>query len=118
MAAQGFYKLKETEKVEAFTAVAQQKGLPVYAVEKDWWVVQTLDIIFSQFEVAEHLLFKGGTSLSKAWQLINRFSEDIDLALNREYLGFDGGLISKSQVKKLREKSFSKDKSSDFPKQQ
>ena len=106
MAAQGFYKLKETEKVEAFTAVAQQKGLPVYAVEKDWWVVQTLDIIFSQFEVAEHLLFKGGTSLSKAWQLINRFSEDIDLALNREYLGFDGGLISKSQVKKLREQSF------------
>ncbi|MCF1190103.1 nucleotidyl transferase AbiEii/AbiGii toxin family protein [Mangrovimonas sp. AS39] len=106
MAAQEFYKLKETEKVEVFTAVAQQKGLPVYAVEKDWWVVQTLDIIFSQLEVAEHLLFKGGTSLSKAWHLIQRFSEDIDLALNREYLGFDGGLISKSQVKKLREKSF------------
>ncbi|MDA0176824.1 nucleotidyl transferase AbiEii/AbiGii toxin family protein [Mesoflavibacter profundi] len=106
MAAQEFYKLKEAEKVEVFTAVAQQKGLPVYAVEKDWWVVQTLDIIFSQLEVAEHLLFKGGTSLSKAWHLIQRFSEDIDLALNREYLGFDGGLISKSQVKKLREKSF------------
>lgn len=106
MAAQEFYKLKEAEKIEVFTAVAQQKGLPVYAVEKDWWVVQTLDIIFSQLEVAEHLLFKGGTSLSKAWQLISRFSEDIDLALNREYLGFDSGLISKSQVKKLRETSF------------
>lgn len=106
MAAQEFYKLKDAEKAEVFTAVAQQKGLPVYAVEKDWWVAQTLDIIFSQLEVAEHLLFKGGTSLSKAWQLISRFSEDIDLALNREYLGFDSGLISKSQVKKLREKSF------------
>ncbi|HAT65202.1 MAG TPA: nucleotidyl transferase AbiEii/AbiGii toxin family protein, partial [Flavobacteriaceae bacterium] len=76
MAAQEFYKLKETEKVEVFTAVAQQKGLPVYAVEKDWWVAQTLDIIFSKLEVAEHLLFKGGTSLSKAWHLIQRFSED------------------------------------------
>ena len=106
MAAQEFYKLKKTEKVEVFTAVAQQKGLPVYAVEKDWWVVQTLDIIFSKLAVAEHLLFKGGTSLSKAWHLIQRFSEDIDLALNRAYLGFDGGLISKSQVKKLREQSF------------
>jgi len=52
------------------------------------------------------LIFKGGTSLSKAWQIINRFSEDIDLALNREYLGFETGLISKSQVKKLRKKSF------------
>ena len=51
-------------------------------------------------------MFKGGTSLSKAWGLISRFSEDIDLALNREYLGFDGGLISKSQVKRLRKKSF------------
>ena len=103
MSAKDFYKLGEAQKREIFTVTAQQRGLPDYAVEKDWWVVQTLDIIFSQFEVAEHLLFKGGTSLSKAWQLINRFSEDIDLALNREYLGFDGGLISKSQVKKLRE---------------
>jgi len=56
-------------------------------------------------EVANHLIFKGGTSLSKAWQLINRFSEDIDLVLNREFLGFDEGLISKSQIKKLREHS-------------
>ena len=105
MAALDFYKLTETEKSEIFTATAQQKGLPVYAVEKDWWVVQTLDVIF-QLEIAAHLLFKGGTSLSKAWNLIHRFSEDIDLALNRECLGFETGLISKSQVKKLRQKSF------------
>ena len=105
MATKDFYTLKEAEKSEIFTATAQQKGLPNYAVEKDWWVVQTLDIIF-QLEMAPHLLFKGGTSLSKAWNLIHRFSEDIDLALNREYLGFDSRPISKSQVKKLREKSF------------
>ena len=105
MAAQDFYILEEAQKSEIFTATAQQKGLPDYAVEKDWWVVQTLDIIF-QLEMAKHLLFKGGTSLSKAWNLIHRFSEDIDLALDREYLGFDSGRISKSQVKKLRERSF------------
>ena len=101
-----FYNLPKAEKVNLFEELRIKTGLPPYAIEKDWWVVQTLDIIFSQLDVAEHLLFKGGTSLSKAWHLIQRFSEDIDLALNREYLGFDDGLISKSQVKKLREKSF------------
>tara|TARA_R110002124_G_scaffold63258_3_gene172590 strand:- start:931 stop:1938 length:1008 start_codon:yes stop_codon:yes gene_type:complete len=105
MAAQDFYTLKNAEKLQIITQVAEQQNLPYFAIEKDWWVVQTLSIIF-QLDVANHLLFKGGTSLSKAWQLINRFSEDIDLVLNREYLGFDGGLISKSQVKKLREASF------------
>lgn len=105
MAAQDFYTLKEVQKSEILAATAQQKGFPIYAVEKDWWVVQTLDIIF-HLKMATHLLFKGGTSLSKSWNLIHRFSEDIDLALNREYLGFGSGRISKSQVKKLREKSF------------
>lgn len=105
MAAQDFYKLKKAQKLQIIKQVAEQQNLPYFAIEKDWWVTQTLAIIF-QLDVAEHLLFKGGTSLSKAWQLINRFSEDIDLALNREYLDFKSGLISKSQVKKLREKSF------------
>lgn len=105
MAAQDFYTLKQAEKLQVIKQVAEQQNLPLFAVEKDWWVTQTLALIF-EMEMAEHLLFKGGTSLSKAWNLINRFSEDIDLALNREFLGFDSGLVSKSQVKKLREKSF------------
>lgn len=105
MAAQDFYKLKEADKLQIIKQVAEQQNLPFFAVEKDWWVTQTLAIIF-EMEMAEHLLFKGGTSLSKAWKLINRFSEDIDLALNREFLDFDSGLISKSQVKKLRSTSF------------
>ena len=54
----------------------------------------------------DHLQFKGGTSLSKVWRLIKRFSEDVDLALDREYLGFGTDLISKTQVRKLRSKSF------------
>ena len=55
--------------------------MPAFAVEKDWWVVQTLAIIF-EMEIGNHLVFKGGTSLSKAWGLIDRFSEVIDLAID------------------------------------
>ena len=105
MKAQEFYKLSNSQKLEIFDEIAKTKNLPLFIIEKDWWVTQTLAIVF-ELEFAEHLLFKGGTSLSKSWHLIKRFSEDIDLALNREYLGFDGGLISKSQVKKLRSRSF------------
>ena len=58
-------------------------------------------MLFAQ-PYAEHLSFKGGTSLSKAWNIIDRFSEDIDIALSREYLGFSGEL-SRTQVSdKLR----------------
>jgi len=100
-----FYKLSDEKKNFVFKNLKGKTGYPEFVFEKDWWVVQTLDIIF-KMDCAEQMLFKGGTSLSKAWQLISRFSEDIDLALNREYLGFESGLISRSQVKRLRKKSF------------
>ena len=76
---------------------------PLYLIEKDWWVVQTLRLI-SQMDIAKHIVFKGGTSLSKAWGLIDRFSEDIDLAINREFFGFSGD-ISRTQVGKLKDVS-------------
>lgn len=70
-------------------------------IEKDWWVTEVLRAMFS-LPYAEHLSFKGGTSLSKCWHLIDRFSEDIDIAIDREYLGF-GGTLSKTQISdKLR----------------
>jgi len=75
----------------------------LHIIEKDWWVVQTLRLI-SQMNIAEHLVFKGGTSLSKAWGAIDRFSEDIDLAINRELFGFSGD-ISRTQVGKLKDVS-------------
>ncbi|GHT25128.1 nucleotidyltransferase [Bacteroidia bacterium] len=86
-------------------------GLQPFIIEKDWWVVQTLRLI-TQLDVAKHLVFKGGTSLSKAWGLIDRFSEDIDLAINREFFGFSGD-ISRTQVGKLKDAS-SKYLSGDF----
>lgn len=70
-------------------------------IEKDWWVTAVLRAMFS-LPYAKHLSFKGGTSLSKCWHLIDRFSEDIDIAIDREYLGFYGTL-SKTQISdKLR----------------
>lgn len=65
-------------------------------IEKDWWVTTVLRAMFS-LPYAGHLSFKGGTSLSKCWHLIDRFSEDIDIAIDREYLGFSGTL-SKTQI--------------------
>jgi len=59
-------------------------------LEKDYWVAWVLKRIFKMPEVSSHIIFKGGTSLSKAFGIIRRFSEDIDLSFDREFLGFDG----------------------------
>lgn len=96
-------KLSEKRRLEILNQVNSQTGLPTDAIEKDWWVTITLKAIFlSKF--AQHLVFKGGTSLSKAYNLIERFSEDIDLSIDRTMLGFEGEL-SKTQIKKLRKAS-------------
>ncbi len=79
MAKIDFYSIEKNEKEAIFQAIAAERGMTSFAVEKDWWVSRILETVF-QMNVAQHLLFKGGTSLSKAWKLIHRFSEDIDLA--------------------------------------
>ena len=88
---------------EIFNQVSIEQNIPVQAVEKDWWVSVTLRAVFASPH-APHLLFKGGTSLSKGWGLIQRFSEDIDLAVDRARWGYDD-TISNSQITKLRQKS-------------
>jgi hypothetical protein len=95
-----FYKNKPEERNAIFEAIGNDIGIPASAVEKDWWVVQTLALI-QELESAPHIVFKGGTSLSKAWNIIERFSEDIDLALDKSFLGIDECTTVK-QVKKLR----------------
>jgi Domain of unknown function (DUF1814). len=99
-----FYQIPKENKIRIFNDLSEKVGLPPYAVEKDWWVVQTLAIIF-EMEIGKHLVFKGDTSLSKAWNLIERFSEDIDLAVDRSLLGFDGELTRKKEITKLRKAS-------------
>lgn len=92
--------LTKEEQIELFTQIAVKTNLPPQAVEKDAWVTLMLRMIFTS-DLANHLIFKGGTSLSKAFNLIQRFSEDVDLGIDRRYLGFEGDL-TKGQIRKLR----------------
>lgn len=96
--------LPEKRRIEILNAVSTRTGLPENTIEKDWWVTLALKVTFST-KWARNIVFKGGTSLSKSWDLIERFSEDIDLALDREALGFTGDL-SNSQIKNLRKVSY------------
>lgn len=88
---------------QALLLAARQKHLPESIIEKDWWVTQVLNILFT-LPIAEYFVFKGGTSLSKAWQLIDRFSEDIDLAVDPAYFG-SSETPTKKQIKNLRKRS-------------
>jgi hypothetical protein len=78
------------ERGDVFAETAGRKGLPEAIIEKDFWVCWMLKQLFSIDPFADRLLFKGGTSLSKIFHAINRFSEDIDLAVDYAALGFVG----------------------------
>lgn len=96
-------KLTKEERLTILSNVAESKGIVENAVEKDYWVSMVLRAIFS-LPYATAFVFKGGTSLSKGWSLIERFSEDVDLAIDRRYLGFTT-VDTKSQRTKLRKDS-------------
>jgi hypothetical protein len=81
--------LTAEERREVFIETGVRLGIPPFHVEKDYWVCWTLVALFNNNTVGPHLVFRGGTSLSKGWGLINRFSEDIDLSMNREWLSND-----------------------------
>jgi len=80
-----------------------QTGIFPQIIEKDLWITTILQLIFS-LPFADKLVFKGGTSLSKVWNLIQRFSEDIDLSVDRQLFDLQGDLTIK-QIKKLRKQS-------------
>ncbi|MCY4365686.1 MAG: nucleotidyl transferase AbiEii/AbiGii toxin family protein [Chloroflexi bacterium] len=86
-----FLALGEQDKRDVFDAAARRYDtLPSY-VEKDFWVCLVLELLYNQMPIGHpRLLFKGGSSLSKAFGLIHRFSEDIDIVVNRDDLGFRG----------------------------
>lgn len=73
-----YFALSSKDRIDALEAAASTLGRPADLLEKDIWVVWALDALFSS-RIGEHLVFKGGTSLSKAYKAIDRFSEDIDL---------------------------------------
>lgn len=98
-----YFKLSTNDKRRVLQQASAQYGLPPQAIEKDLWVSTILQIVFT-LPFADKIIFKGGTSLSKVWHLIDRFSEDIDLAIDRSLFDFDGDL-TKKQIKKLRKAS-------------
>jgi hypothetical protein len=85
---QTFLSAAAEDRRDAFLGTARRLGTPEQNVEKDFWVCWTLDALFNTTEAnGPRLLFKGGTSLSKAFGLISRFSEDIDITIFRDDLG-------------------------------
>jgi hypothetical protein len=83
-----YLSLSPRERLELLDVASRQSGLAPAILEKDYWVCKTLDALFALPEFGGHLIFKGGTSLSKAYGLIDRFSEDVDISFHREFLGF------------------------------
>lgn len=93
----------DVEKIQLLDIVSATKKLPRLAIEKDWWVTVVLMAI-SKTKYSDLYSFKGGTSLSKGWNLIERFSEDADIAIKREgRFSINGD--TKSQLAKVRRSS-------------
>lgn len=85
---QRFIDLSMARRREVCEEAQARMRLRAASVEKDFWVCWTLCELFNLPDIGLRLTFKGGTSLSKAWKLIERFSEDIDVVIDRDYLGY------------------------------
>jgi len=82
-------RLPKRDREALFRNTADKMVISFAIAEKDFWVSYILDYLFTQNQWKEHFAFKGGTSLSKAYGLIERFSEDVDLILDWRKLGFE-----------------------------
>ncbi len=80
-----FLRLPAEQQIRILQQASSSLKIHVKHLEKDYWVCQVLSILFSISGMKEHLCFRGGTSLSKAFKCITRFSEDIDVALSPRY---------------------------------
>lgn len=95
-------RLSARERSELFSESATLKGTTPAIVEKDFWVTWVLNRLFQQPDLARLLMFKGGTSLSKVYHLIERFSEDIDLVLDWRILIGEDPLAERSKTKQAQ----------------
>ncbi len=88
--AQQFLALVPRLRALVFEEAATRRSVDSVIIEKDFWVCWLLGVLFSQTALGPHLVFKGGTSLSKVFGVIDRFSEDVDLSVSPEFVGADG----------------------------
>jgi hypothetical protein len=104
--AEAFLTLSADDRREALAVAADRSGRPLHLLEKDVWVVWTLATLFGS-DLGEYLVFKGGTSLSKAYHVIRRFSEDVDItydirAIAPDLVGENGEALPKNRSEEKR----------------
>jgi len=80
--------MSNDEREVYFRTAANEMEIDLHLIEKDFWVVWILERLFSLEKLKSHLTFKGGTSLSKIYRVIERFSEDIDITIDKDILGY------------------------------
>jgi len=95
-------KISDAERLELFQQTSSKLGIPIAMIEKDFWVCWVLWKLFGDAEIKEVLRFKGGTSLSKSYNLIERFSEDLDIVLAKELVLGDEALFKSSNTKQRK----------------
>lgn len=99
-----FWTFTDEQKESVYYEIKQNLNVSPKAAEKDWWVSHVIKAIFS-LECADALTFKGGTSLSKAWGVTERFSEDIDISIDKSFFGLSGDTrSSRDRIRKLSRK--------------
>lgn len=104
--ADSFLSLPAEDRREVLGVAADRSGRPAHLLEKDVWVVWSLQAVFGS-PLGDHLVFKGGTSLSKAYRVIQRFSEDVDLtydirAIAPDLVGDDGEALPATRSEEKR----------------
>ena len=98
-----FVALSPERRALAFTQTAARMSASSVMVEKDFWVCWLLGLLFADSELAPHLVFKGGTSLSKVYGVIDRFSEDIDLSMSPAFVGADESVFAAMKSRTRRD---------------
>ena len=98
-----YWDFSDEQKISLFEEIKKQKNVSLKAAEKDWWVSHVIRAVFSLLCTdKDALTFKGGTSLSKAWGITERFSEDVDIAIDRSFFGISGDTRSaRDRIRKL-----------------
>src|SRR5580698_7890959 len=98
-----FFKRPPSGQAEIIRETAARRGLSFVMVEKDFWVSWILAVLFAHPEFGGQLVFKGGTSLSKVFGVIERFSEDIDLSVSPAFLGVSEEWVEQADTRNKRD---------------
>lgn len=97
-----FFARSPKERADVIREVAARRNISAVLVEKDFWVSWTLAVLFAHPDFCDQLVFKGGTSLSKVFGVIERFSEDIDLSVSPEFVGINEQWVEDAESRSKR----------------